>query len=121
MKHLHMLLALVALLMFIYQAAPIFRGQARRLPKAAMGASHVVYLLLVATGIYMTYLLNAAGAGLQHWAVAKLVLLVVAASATIKANRQAADNISQAKAGVLIGAVAYAGIVFLAFAKPVLL
>ena len=119
MKHLHMLLALVALLMFIYQAAPIFRGQARRLPKAAMGASHVVYLLLVATGIYMTYLLNAAGAGLQHWAVAKLVLLVVAA--TIKANRQAADNISQAKAGVLIGAVAYAGIVFLAFAKPVLL
>ena len=80
MKHLHMLLAIIVLFIFILQALP----------------------------------------GTQHWALAKLVLLIVAASATIKAQRHYTNTPSQAKAGLMIASVAYVGIIVLAITKPTL-
>lgn len=83
-----------------------------------MAITHTLYAFLVGTGVYLLYLLGKAGAGPQHWAYAKIVLLVVAVSAIIKARKSATKN--QAKAGILLSFVALVGIVVLAFTKPVL-
>ncbi|WP_406603300.1 hypothetical protein [Moraxella catarrhalis] len=49
-----------------------------------------------------------------------MVLLIVAASATIKAQRHYTNTPSQAKAGLMIASVAYVGIIVLAITKPTL-
>lgn len=80
-----------------------------------MAISHTVYTLAVLTGLYLLVALSRV-AGIQHWAIAKVILLIVAISAFIKARR----NPSMARAGVFIIWVCMAGILFLAFAKPML-
>lgn len=117
MKHLHMLCALATLVIFAYQAAPILLGKIKPLSKATMIFTHLIYSVLMISGLWLFWQLYQV-AGVQHWAIAKLVLLIVAVSATIKAQRQ--SSINHAKAGALIALVAYTGIVFLAVAKPVL-
>lgn len=118
MKHLHMLMAVIAIVLFLYQAKEIVGGQKPALSTAFKGVSHLFYLLLVGSGLYLFWQIYQV-AGMQHWAVAKIILLVVAVSANIKAIRPK-TALPQAKAGMLVAGVAYLGIVILAFVKPVL-
>ena len=119
MKHLHMLLAIIVLLIFIFQALPMFMGKAPKVSNAIKILNHVFYTAVVLTGLVLFWQIYQV-AGVQHWALAKLVLLIVAASATIKAQRNYANAPSQAKAGLIIACVAYVGIVVLAITKPIL-
>lgn len=118
MKHLHMLMAVITIALYLYQASFVVRGTKPSLNKAFKGASHAVYTMLVASGLYMFWQLYQV-AGFQAWAFAKLILLIMAVSASIKALRPA-TALSQAKAGFLVAGVAYVGIVWLAIAKPML-
>lgn len=54
---------------------------------------------------------------LLQWVFAKIILLVAAISASIKAFNPQATSI-QSKAGIFIAALAYVGIVVLAVVKP---
>ena len=119
MKHFHMLLAVLTLIIFVCQALPIWMGKTAKRSAMITGASHLIYTLLMLTGLWLFWQLYQV-AGVQHWAIAKLVLLVVAVSATIKALRNQAAQPSQAKAGMMIAAVGYVGILYLAMAKPLL-
>ncbi len=119
MKHLHMLVAVVTILLYLYQAVPIFTGKKAKRSPVFSGMTHLVYTVLMLTGLWLFWQLYQV-AGMQHWAIAKLVLLIVAVSANIKALRNQDLSLSQAKAGMLIAGVAYAGSVFLAVTKPML-
>ncbi len=120
MKHVHMLMAALTLLLFVYQAAMVFSGKSVKLSAAFKGVSHLIYTVLMLTGLWLFWQLYQV-AGVQHWAIAKLVLLIVAVSANIKALRNQDVAPSQAKAGMMIAAVAYAGIIYMAIAKPILM
>lgn len=116
MKHLHMLMAFLTVGLFCYSSYCILAQ--KTVGKAYMVITHTLYALLVGTGLYLLWLLGKAGAGPQHWAYAKIVLLVVAVSAIIKARKSKTKN--QAKAGILVSFVALVAILGLAFSKPML-
>lgn len=115
MKHLHMLMAVLTIGFFCYSSFCILKG--KTVGKAYMAITHALYAVLVGSGLYLLWLISQV-AGTQHWAYAKLILLVVAVSSMIKARKS--QSLSHAKAGILIAFVALAGILFLAVAKPVL-
>lgn len=119
MKHFHLLMVAITILLFLYQAVLVFLGKTVARSKAFTGVSHLIYTLLVISGLFLFWQLYQATGTLQHWAIAKLILLVMAVSANIKAIRNQASS-GQAKAGMLIAGVAYVGIVVLAITKPML-
>lgn len=116
MKHLHMLMAGITIVLYVYQLSKVMTKAPLSLSKAYKAISHVIYLLLLGSGLYLFWQLWQV-AGVQHWAVAKLILLIVAVSANIKAVRSPPN---QAKAGMLVAGVAYIGIIILAISKPML-
>lgn len=116
MKHLHLLMVGLTLAIFIYQALNVFMGGTGRLSKPFMIASHIIYTLLIIAGGVMAFQLSQV-IGVPMWVVAKIVLLVVAVSATIKATRPTATRV-QAKAGMVIASIAYIAILALAVVKP---
>lgn len=113
MKHFHLFMAFLTLMCFAYSTVMIVKSKA--LSKTYQIVSHIVYTFVVLTGGYLLWQLSQV-AGVQHWAYAKLILLIVAISAMIKARK----NPSHAKAGILLAWVALSGIIGLAFIKPVL-
>ncbi|WP_227430207.1 SirB2 family protein [Psychrobacter sp. I-STPA6b] len=115
MKHLHMLMALLTIALFIYQSYRVLTNQAATNRKQFI-ATHIIYTILVISGGWMLWQLVSVNAPVQ-WAVAKIILLIAAISASIKAFRNSATP-SQQKVGILISSVAYIGIVILAFTKP---
>ncbi len=117
MKHLHLLMAVLTIGLFLYQAGIILTKGQSSLPRAFIGISHLIYLLLVGSGAYLLWQLWQV-AGAQHWAIAKTVLLIVAISASMKALRH--PSLNQKKAGMLVAGIAYGGILILAFTKPIL-
>lgn len=116
MKHLHMLLAVLTIGAFCYSAFCILKQKS--VGKAYMAVTHSLFALLVASGGYLLWVLSQAGAGVQHWAYAKIILLVVAISSIIKARKSREMN--KAKVGILLSFMALSGIVWLAFTKPIL-
>lgn len=122
MKHLHILMAVLTLAIFIYQAIQVFGNKSASLPKALKIGSHIIYTVLVIAGILLVMPL-AKSVGTPFWVIAKIVLFIVAISATIKALRASqdtgnADRLLQAKAGMVIAGIAYLAIVILAISKP---
>lgn len=115
MKHLHMLMAVLTIACFCYSGFCIVKG--KPMSKSYMAVTHLLYAILVSSGLYLLWLISQV-AGVQHWAYAKLILLVVAVSSMIKARKSVSP--SQAKAGILVTFVALAGILYLAIAKPIL-
>lgn len=115
MKHLHMLMAVLVIVLFLYQSYLALSAN-RRAPRVLKIATHVLYALLIVSGAIMLMQLMNANAPVQ-WVFAKIILLVAAISASIKAFNPHATP-GQTKIGVLIAAVAYIGIVLLAFIKP---
>ncbi|WP_350656052.1 SirB2 family protein [Psychrobacter sp. S1-30-MNA-CIBAN-0213] len=115
MKHLHMLMALLVVVLFLYQSYLVLSAN-RRAPRVVKIANHIVYALVILSGAMMLMQLMSANAPVQ-WVFAKIILLVAAISASIKAFNNHATP-TQRKTGILIAAIAYIGIVILAFAKP---
>lgn len=117
MKHLHMFTAIIAVGLFLYQAGLVFLGKNLILSRTFKGVSHLIYLLLIVSGLYLFWQLSQV-AGAQHWVIAKAILLVVAISASVKALRNPALN--QKRVGIIIAGGAYAAILVLAITKPML-
>ncbi len=115
MKHLHTLLALLLIGLFIYQSYLVLSAE-KRAPKVIKIANHILYALIIASGGWMLMQLMSVNAPVQ-WVFAKIILLIAAISASIKAFSPHATS-SQSKVGILIAAVAYIGIVILAYVKP---
>ena len=111
MKHLHMLMAALTVVLFLYQSYLVLSA-----PRVVKIATHIIYALLILSGAMMLMQLMGANAPVQ-WVFAKIILLIAAISSSIKAFKVDATPV-QRKTGILIAAVAYIGIVILAFAKP---
>lgn len=116
MKHLHLLMAVVTLAIFLYQAMQVFLGKNGQLAKPVKIATHIIYTLVIGSGLMMALQLTKV-IGFPMWVMAKIVLLVVAISSTMKATRATATPV-QAKAGMVIAMIAYVAIVVLALTKP---
>lgn len=121
-KVLHMSFGVLAILMFVTRAilgamAPSPSGQlaSAGLSKFFKIAPHVVYSVVLLSGIAMLLQLPI----YPHWIFAKIILFLVAISASVKAFRDTA-TVSQFKTGVFVASIAYAAILWLAIAKPVL-
>ncbi|WP_230658662.1 SirB2 family protein [Psychrobacter sp. I-STPA10] len=115
MKHLHMLMAFLTIGLFVYQSYLVL-SRNDRLGKRGKIITHIFYTLLILSGGWMLTLLMSVNAPVQ-WVFAKIILLIAAISASIKAFRASATP-AQQKMGIFITAVAYVGILFLAFSKP---
>ena len=115
MKHLHMLMAALVIALFLYQSYLVLSA-GNRAPRPIKIATHIVYALLILSGGWMLMQLMSVNAPVQ-WVFAKIILLVAAISASIKAFNPQATSI-QSKAGIFIAALAYVGIVVLAVVKP---
>lgn len=111
MKHLHLLSIALTIGLFVYSSVSILRQKA--VSRSFMMISHLVYALAVLSGLYLFAIISRV-AGLQHWAIAKAVLLIVAISASIKARKHP----KTARAGVFLMWVCVVGILFLAITKP---
>lgn len=122
MKHGHIMMAMLLVALFLFQATAVFIAKRSTSeppvtqPKPLKIVSHVLYALVIVTGLMTAMPLIQAHA-VPHWLYAKLVLLAVAISATVKALRPTTAP-NQAKIGMLIALIAYLGILLLAFIKP---
>ena len=115
MKHLHMLMAVITVVLFLWQSyLAMTKGQ--RFDKKGKIATHVVYTLLIISGALNVMPLLQADAPLQ-WVAAKIILLIAAISASIKAFRATATP-AQSRTGIFIAFIAYVAIFVLAFVKP---
>lgn len=115
MKHLHTLLVFILIALFIYQSFLVLSAN-RRAPRPVKIANHILYALVIISGAWMLMQLMAVNAPVQ-WVFAKIILLIAAISASIKAfNPQA--TAAQSKVGIAIAGIAYIGIVILAYVKP---
>ena len=115
MKHLHMLMAVLIIVLFLYQSYLLLTTN-KRAARVIKITTHILYALLIISGAVMLMQLMSANAPVQ-WVFAKIILLIAAISASIKAFNTHATS-TQSKVGILIAATAYIGIVILAFAKP---
>ncbi|MEN6669334.1 SirB2 family protein [Psychrobacter sp. B38] len=115
MKHLHMLMAVLVIVLFLYQSYLVLSTN-RQAPKAIKIANHIIYALIIVSGAVMLMQLISANAPVQ-WVFAKIILLIAAISSSIKAFNPNATA-GQRKTGILIAAIAYIGIVILAITKP---
>lgn len=115
MKHLHMLMAVITVVLFLWQSY-LLLGKATHFDKKGKIITHITYALLIISGVLTVMPLLAANAPLQ-WVAAKIILLLAAISASIKAFKVTATP-AQSKAGFFIATIAYIAIFMLAFIKP---
>ena len=115
MKHLHLLMVLVIISLFIYQCYTVMPPR-QPIKKPVKIITHISYALVILTGGWMLIQLMSVNAPVQ-WVFAKIILLIAAISASIKAFRATATP-AQSKAGMFIAAIAYVGIITLAVIKP---
>lgn len=115
MKHLHMLMAACIILLFIYQSFCVL-SRNKRLGKPFKIATHIFYALIILSGVMLVMPLLSLNVPLQ-WVGAKVILLIAAISASVKAFRPTA-TLAQSKVGIFVTTIAYIGIVALAFIKP---
>lgn len=125
MKHMHMLMAFLTIALFLYQLGLVYGGRVAALNQRSLKiASHVLYTLLLLSGV-LTLMPLAKIIGIPFWLWAKIALWVIAIVATVFGLRQAQVAAStattvpvSAKAMMVVGLIAYMGIVALAFIKP---
>lgn len=115
MKHLHMLMAVLIIVLFLYQSYLVLSSN-NRAPRVVKISTHIVYALIILSGAWILMQLMSANAPVQ-WVFAKIILLIAAISSSMKAFNNHATP-AQSKAGILIAGLAYAGILILAIAKP---
>ena len=115
MKHLHMLMAVLIIVLFLYQSYLVLSSN-NRAPRVVKISTHIVYAVIILSGAWILMQLMSANAPVQ-WVFAKIILLIAAISSSMKAFNNHATP-AQSKAGILIAGLAYAGILILAIAKP---
>lgn len=115
MKHLHMLMAVLVIVLFLYQSYLVLSLD-KRAPRVVKISTHVVYAWLIFSGAWMLMQLMGANAPVQ-WVFAKVILLIAAISSSIKAFSPNATR-EESKVGIIIAAIAYVGIIILAYVKP---
>lgn len=119
MKHLHMLVAVIIALLFVYQSMMAWQG--RMANKSVKIMTHIGYAMMLITGILLVMPLLSLNVPLQ-WVGAKVVLLIAFVSASSKAYKLAqssADNVHIKKMmGLFVALIALVGIFSLAFIKP---
>lgn len=115
MKHLHTLVVFLLIGVFIYQSYLALSAN-KRAARPIKIVTHILYALAIVTGAWMLMQLMSVNAPVQ-WVFAKIILLIAAISASVKAFNAHATP-SQSKVGIVIAGVAYAGIVTLAYVKP---
>ena len=119
-KILHMSFGVLAIIMFaaravlgVLAASPNGQLASAGLSKFFKITPHIVYTVVILAGLSLLWQLPI----YPHWILAKIVLFLVAISASVKAFRETATA-SQFKTGVFIATVAYAAILWLAIAQP---
>lgn len=120
-KIIHMSFASLAILVFVVRAFLLFttnlppaqqRGKSR---VVLVALQHLSYSVLIIAGIV---LLIQNQFVVQAWFYAKIILFVVAISASNKAFGKRDISISQRKAGVMVALVAYLSVIGLIIWKP---
>ncbi len=120
MKHLHMLLAVMAVSFFCYQiytALATDKVYSKIQTKLRTAFAHSIYGLIIITGLIMVKPLLAIDGVPLQWVLAKGILLLAVLSSTAKAFR-ATTKPAQRKMGILVATLALTGIIILAFIKP---
>ena len=115
MKHLHLLMITILLGLFIYQCYSAMPPK-QPVKRPVKIFTHITYALVILSGGWMLMQLMSVNAPVQ-WVFAKIVLLLAAISASIKAFSPTATP-AQTKTGIFIATVAYIGILTLAVVKP---
>lgn len=122
MKHLHMLVAGVVALLFVYQSVMAWQG--RMTAKPIKIITHIAYAMMLITGVLLLMPLVKLGVPMQ-WVLAKIVLLVAFISASTKAYRLAGSPAvngngqrSKVLMGLFVALIALVAIFGLAFIKP---
>ncbi|WP_367109762.1 SirB2 family protein [uncultured Psychrobacter sp.] len=115
MKHLHTLLAVLVIGLFLYQSFLVLSSN-RRAPRMVKVSTHILYTLIILSGAWMLMQLISVNAPVQ-WVFAKIILLIAAISASVKAFNPNANQ-TQSRVGIAVAGIAYLGIVILAYAKP---
>jgi uncharacterized membrane protein SirB2 len=115
-KILHMASGLAVVLLFALRASLLWRDRplSPGLARFFKIVPHIFYTTLVVFGLIL--LMRLPGV-YPHWLIAKLVLFAVAVSASLKAFRATTPR-PQARAGVVIAALAYVLILGLIGVKP---
>ncbi len=116
LKHLHMLFAMVSIIGFLARSGLKFSGSALLDKKAVKILPHVNDTLLLACGIGLV-----AAAGFnpftQLWLLAKIGLLIAYIGCGVFVLKLSSNNVQRAL-GVLAALACFAGMGFLAVAKP---
>ena len=121
-KIIHMSAVSFVILVFVLRAATLFIGVQGQQPNpkgrvAFVALQHLSYTLVILTGIILLFMNHFE---VQPWFYAKIILFLVLLSSQIKAYKKD-DNIllAQRRAGIVIGAIAFIGLLALVMIKPV--
>lgn len=102
MKHLHLLMVVVTIGLFFYHSVAILK--ARSSGYALKAVSHIIYALLLVSGLYLFYGLWQLRTmiGVQYWPMVKLGCLLVAVGLFVGARRSHHKTPMVAGAWVLV-------------------
>lgn len=121
-KIIHMTSVALALLVFVLRALTLFVGTQGQQPNpngrvAFVALQHLSYTVVVVTGVVLLFMKHF---DVEPWFYAKIILFLVLLSSQIKAYKKD-ENIllAQRRAGIVIGAVAFIGLIALVMIKPV--
>lgn len=121
-KIIHMTSVTLALVVFVLRALTLFIGTQGQQPNpkgrvAFVALQHLSYTVVVLTGIILLFMKHF---DVQPWFYAKIILFLVLLSSQIKAYKKD-ENIllAQRRAGIVIGAIAFIGLILLVMIKPV--
>ena len=114
----------VSLLMvvFVLRAATLFVGVQDQQPNMKarpifVGFQHLALTLMILSGLVLLVMNNFA---VQAWFYAKIILFLVLWSSLIKTYKKDTQILlAQRRAGLVIGAIAFIGILVLVISKPV--
>lgn len=115
----HLTFGSLALIAFLIQAAMLFQTAENQPAKTSrtllVAMQHLSFTLLILTGGVLLYQNQFV---VQPWFYGKIILFVVIVSATIKAFGKREITLAQRKAGALVAAIAFAGLITLVLWKP---
>lgn len=121
-KIIHMTSVALALLVFVLRALTLFFGTQGQQPNpngrvAFVALQHLSYTVVVVTGVVLLFMKHF---DVEPWFYAKIILFLVLLSSQIKAYKKD-ENIllAQRRAGIVVGAVAFIGLIALVMIKPV--
>lgn len=121
-KIIHMTSVALALLIFVLRALTLFVGTQGQQPNpngrvAFVALQHLSYTVVVVTGVVLLFMKHF---DVQPWFYAKIILFLVLLSSQIKVYKKD-ENIllAQRRAGLVVGSIAFIGLIALVMIKPV--